>query len=199
MTQGPVCQKLMAASGRCRNVICIPIQIPSIGGFSSSQPLQYVVQAPDLKSLVDIMPKLMGEVYQSKKLSFQDPDFKINRPEIGISIDRQRAAQSGISTQEIGRTLQLALSGRRYGYFIYNDRQYEVIGQLERKDRSAPADLSSLFLKSASGEMVSLDNLVNRQEGVSPPAIYRYNQQYSVTISATPAAGVSLCEAIKEM
>ncbi|MBS1600399.1 MAG: efflux RND transporter permease subunit [Bacteroidetes bacterium] len=199
MTQTQVYQKLVAASGRFRNVICIPIQIPTIGGFSSSQPLQYVVQAPDLKSLVDIMPKLMGQVYQSKKLGFQDPDFKVNRPEIGISIDRQRAAQSGISTQEIGRTLQLALSGRRYGYFIYNDRQYEVIGQLERKERSAPADLSSLFLKSSTGEMISLDNLVKMNESVSPPAIYRYNQSYSATISATPAPGVSLGEAIKEM
>ncbi|HEY5824069.1 MAG TPA: efflux RND transporter permease subunit, partial [Cyclobacteriaceae bacterium] len=199
MSQQQVYEKLVAASQRFRNVICIPIQIPTIGGFSSSQPLQYVVQAPDLKSLIDVMPNLMGQVYQSSKLSFQDPDFKINRPEIGITIDRQKAAQSGISTQEIGRTLQLALSGRRYGYFIYNDRQYEVIGQLDRKERSAPADLGSLFLKAGNGEMVSLDNLVAMNETVSPPAIYRYNQSYSATISATPAAGVSLGEAITEM
>ncbi|MGC3946043.1 MAG: efflux RND transporter permease subunit [Chryseolinea sp.] len=199
MTQQQVYEKLVAASSRFRNVITIPIQIPTIGGFSSSQPLQYVIQAPDLPSLIDLMPKLMGGVYQSSKLSFQDPDFKINRPEIGITIDRQKAAQAGISTQEIGRTLQLALSGRRYGYFIYNDRQYEVIGQLDRKERSAPADLRSLFVKSASGEMVSLDNLVTLNETVSPPAIYRYNQSYSATISATPAPGVSLGEAIAEM
>ncbi len=133
LTQAQIYQKLVAASQQFRNVIIIPIQIPTIGGFSSSQPLEYVVQAPDLKSLIDIMPKLMGEVYQSKKLAFQNPDFKVNRPEIGITIDRQRAAQSGISTQEIGRTLQLALSGRRYGYFIHNDRQYEVIGQLDQE------------------------------------------------------------------
>jgi len=199
LSQQQIYEKLVAASGRFRNVICIPIQIPTIGGFSSSQPLQYVVQAPDLKSLIDVMPKLMGNVYQSKKLSFQDPDFKINRPEIGITIDRQRAAQSGISTQEIGRTLQLALTGRRYGYFIYNDRQYEVIGQLDRQERSAPSDIRSLFLKAGNGEMISLDNLVKMEESVSPPAIYRYNQSYSATISATPAAGVSLGEAIKEM
>ncbi|MEO5999590.1 MAG: efflux RND transporter permease subunit [Chitinophagaceae bacterium] len=199
LSQADIYQKLVAASQRFRNVIIIPIQIPTIGGFSSSQPLQYVVQAPDLKSLENIMPALMGKVYESKKLSFQDPDFKINRPELGITIDRQHAAQLGISTQEIGRTLQLALSGRRYGYFIYNDRQYEVIGQLNRDERSAPSDLNSLFLKSGSGEMVSLDNLVNKKESVSPPAIYRYNQSYSATISATPAPGVSLGEAIKEI
>ncbi|HEU5292065.1 MAG TPA: efflux RND transporter permease subunit [Cyclobacteriaceae bacterium] len=199
MTQQQVYQKLVAASGRFRNVIVIPIQIPTIGGFSSSQPLQYIIQAPDIESLKALMPKIMGQVYQSKLLSFPDPDFKINRPEIGISIDRQRAAQLGISTQEIGRTLQLALSGRRYGYFIHNDRQYEVIGQLERKERSSPADLNSLFLKTGNGEMVSLDNLVSMKESISPPAIYRYNQSYSATISATPAAGVSLGEAIAEM
>lgn len=199
MSQQQIFEKLVMASQRFRNVIIIPIQIPTIGGFSARQPVEYVVQAPDLKSLVNIMPKLVGEVYQSPKLSFQNPDFKVDRPEIGISIDRDRAAQLGISTQEIGRTLQLALSGRRYGYFIYNDRQYEVIGQLDRKERSAPYDLRSLFLKSASGQMVSLENLVKLKENVSPPAIYRYNQQYSVTVSATPAPGVSLGEAIKEM
>jgi multidrug efflux pump len=199
MTQQQIYEKLVAASSRFRNVIVIPIQIPTIGGFSSSQPLQYIIQAPDLQSLINITPKIMGEVYQSKKLSFPDPDFKINRPEIGITIDRQRAAQLGISTQEIGRTLQLALSGRRYGYFIFNDRQYEVIGQLERDERYAPTDLQSLFLRAQNGEMVSMDNLVSMKENVSPPAIYRYNQSYSVTISATPAQGVSLGEAITEM
>lgn len=199
LTQAQVYQKLVEASARFRNVIIIPIQTPTIGGFSATQPVQYVIQASDLQSLIDVMPKLMGEVFQNPKLTFQNPDFKINRPEIGITIDRERAAQLGISTQEIGRTLQLALSGRRYGYFIHNDRQYEVIGQLERSERSAPYDLRSLFLKSGSGKMVSLDNLVKLNEGISPPAIYRYNQAYSVTVSATPAPGVSLGEAIKEM
>lgn len=199
MSQQQIYEKLVVASQRFRNVILIPIQIPTIGGFSTSQPIEYVVQAPSLDSLIAVMPKLMGEVYKSSKLAFPNPDFKVNRPEISISIDRQRAAQLGISTQEIGRTLQLALSGRRYGYFIYNDRQYEVIGQLDRVERSTPENLRSLFLKSASNEMVSLDNLVSLKEGISPPAIYRYNQSYSVTIGATPAPGVSLGEGIKEL
>jgi multidrug efflux pump len=199
MTQQQVYEKLVAASSRFRNVMVIPIQIPTIGGFASNQPIEYVVQAPDLKSLVDVMPKLIGAAYSSKKLAFVNPDFKVNRPEISISIDRQRAAQLGISTQEIGRTLQLALSGRRYGYFIYNDRQYEVIGQLERSERSTPENLRSLFLKSSANDMVPLDNLVSLHEGISPPAIYRYNQSYCVTIQATPAPGVSMGEALNEM
>ena len=199
LSQQQIFMKLVAASGRFRNVLIIPVQTPTIGGYGNTQPVQYVVQAPGLKELISVMPKLMTQVSGSKKLNFADADFKINRPEISISIDRQRAAQLGISTQSIGQTLQLALSSRRYGYFIHNDRQYEVIGQLDRKDRSAPYDLRSLYLKSGSGEMVSLDNLTKLNEGISPPAIYRYNQSYSATISATPAAGVSLGEAIKEL
>ncbi|HEY0652839.1 MAG TPA: efflux RND transporter permease subunit [Chryseosolibacter sp.] len=198
LTQQQIFNKIAAATSKFRNVICIPIQFPTIGN-SDGQPLQYVIQSPDLKSLSEALPKMMAEVQKNGKFNFADPDFKINRPEIGISIDRQKAAQSGISSEAIGRTLQLALSGRRYGYFIYNDRQYEVIGQLERSDRSAPSDLRSVFVKSESGEMVSLDNVVNLRESVSPPAIYRYNQSYSATISATPATGVSLGEAIDEM
>ena len=199
LSQQQIFMKLVAASGRFRNVLIIPVQTPTIGGYGNSQPVQYVVQAPGLKELIDVMPKLMTQVSSNKKLNFADADFKINRPEISISIDRQRAAQLGISTQAIGQTLQLALSSRRYGYFIHNDRQYEVIGQLDREDRSAPYDLRSLYLKSGSGEMVSLDNLTKLNEGISPPAIYRYNQSYSATISATPATGVSLGEAIKEL
>jgi multidrug efflux pump len=75
LTQNQVYQKLIVASQKFRNVIVIPIQIPTIGGFSSEQPLEYVVQSPDLKSLEAVMPKLMGAVYQSKKLVFQNPDF----------------------------------------------------------------------------------------------------------------------------
>ncbi|TDE12845.1 efflux RND transporter permease subunit [Dyadobacter psychrotolerans] len=199
LSQQQIFMKLVAASGQFRNVLIIPVQTPTIGGYGNSQPVQYVVQAPGLKELMSVMPKLMTQVGGNKKLNFADADFKINRPEISISIDRQRAAQLGISTQAIGQTLQLALSSRRYGYFIHNDRQYEVIGQLDREDRSAPYDLKSLYLKSGSGEMVSLDNVTKLNEGISPPAIYRYNQSYSATISATPAAGVSLGEAIKEL
>ncbi|MBL7858141.1 MAG: efflux RND transporter permease subunit [Cyclobacteriaceae bacterium] len=199
LTQQQVYDKLVKASAKFRDVICIPIQIPTIGGFSTSQPLQFVVQATDLPSLIDVMPKFMGEVYGSKKLSFQDPDFKINRSEISLSVDRQKAAQAGIATQEIGRTLQLALSGRRYGYFIFDDRQYEVIGEIDRTERTAPADLRSLFLKASNGQMVSLDNLVKMNESITPPAIFRYNQAYSVTVAATPSPGTSLGEAIEEM
>ena len=199
LTQNQVYQKLIAAVTKIPECDRNPDSDSDYWWFLQRTTIGICCTGSGSKSLEAVIPNLMGEVYKSGKLVFQNPDFKIDRPEIGISIDRQRAAQLGISTQEIGRTLQLALSGRRYGYFIYNDRQYEVIGQLDRQDRSSPDALRSLFLKSGNGEMISLDNLVKMNETVSPPALYRYNQSYSATISATPAPGVSLGDAIKEM
>ncbi len=83
----------------------------------------------------------------------------------------------------------MALGCRRCGYFIYDDRQYEVIGQLEkiRALYTGGGTIRSLFLKSSNNEMVPLDNLVNLKEGISHSAIYRYNPSYSVTTQATPA------------
>ena len=128
-----------------------------------------------------------------------DTDLKINKPELKINIDRQKAALMGVSIQEVARALQLSLSGQRYGYFLRNDRQYEVIGQVERINRNDIADLKSLYVRSASGKMISLNNLVTIEEGISPAAIYRYDQYTSATISAGLALGVSLDEGIKEM
>lgn len=130
---------------------------------------------------------------------FVDSDLKINKPELKINIDRDKAALLGVSIEEIARTLQLSLSGLRYGYFLKDDRQYEVIGQLEKTNRNSINDLRSIYVRSSGGEMISLDNLITTEEGISPAAIYRYDQYTSATISAGLAPGVSLQEGIEEM
>ena len=130
---------------------------------------------------------------------FADADLKINKPEIKINIDRQKAALMGVSMEEVARTLQLALSGQRYGYFLRNDRQYEVIGQMEREYRNDITDLNSIYVRSTTGQLIPLNNLIATEEAVSPAAIYRYDQYTSATISAAPAPGVSLAEGIEEI
>jgi multidrug efflux pump len=85
--------------------------------------------------------------------------------------------------------MQLAYGGQRFGYFLLNDPQYDVIGQVERDDRNDPGDLAKLYVRAASGAMVSLDNLVRFDEGVGPAAIYRFNRFTSATISAGTAPG----------
>lgn len=192
--------KFGMASGQFRDFLVFPYLPPTIGTrYGGGMPVQYVLQAPNLDSLNSVLPNFLAEARQSKKLMFVDSDLKINKPELKINIDRKKAALMGVSIQEIGRALQLSFSGQRYGYFLQNDRQYEVIGQVDRDFRNDISDLRAINVRSSNGQMISLDNLVTMDEGISPAAIYRYDQYISATVSAGLAPGVSLAEGIAEM
>lgn len=189
-----------AASANFRGFLLFPYLPPTIGTrYGGGMPVQFVLQSQNLDTLTAALPKFLNAVRQSKKLMFADADLKINKPEIKINIDRQKAALMGVSIEEVARTLQLALSGQRYGYFLRNDRQYEVIGQMEREYRNDITDLNSIYVRSTTGQLIPLNNLIATEEAVSPAAIYRYDQYTSATISAAPAPGVSLAEGIEEI
>lgn len=180
-------------------VRAFPTQPPTIGDRRAGQPVAFVLQAPDFESMVEVLPKFLEAASQSPKLRQVDADLKVNRPEGVITINRQRAAELGISVQEIARTLEFAYSGRRFGYFLKNGKQYQVIAQMQREDRNEPGDLKNLYARTADGTMIALDNLVSFQESASPAAIFRFNRFVSATISATPAAGFTLGDGINEM
>ncbi|WP_306567380.1 efflux RND transporter permease subunit [Flavobacterium lindanitolerans] len=189
-----------AASANFRGFLLFPYLPPTIGTrYGGGMPVQFVLQSQNLDTLTAALPKFLNAVRQSKKLMFADADLKINKPEIKINIDRQKAALMGVSMEEVARTLQLALSGQRYGYFLRNDRQYEVIGQMEREYRNDITDLNSIYVRSSTGQLIPLNNLIATEEAVSPASIYRYDQYTSATISAAPAPGVSLAEGIEEI
>ncbi|MCT3662799.1 efflux RND transporter permease subunit [Elizabethkingia anophelis] len=189
-----------AASANFRGFLLFPYLPPTIGTrYGGGMPVQFVLQAQDLNTLTTALPKFLNAVRQSKKLMFADSDLKINKPEIKINIDRQKAALMGVSIEEVARTLQLSLSGLRYAYFLRNDRQYEVIGQMNRNLRNDITDLNSIYVRSNIGQLIPLNNLITTEEAVSPAAIYRYDQYTSATVSAAPAPGVSLAEGIEEI
>jgi len=101
-----------------------------------------------------------------------------------------------VSVQDIARTLQLAYGGQRFGYFLMNDRQYQVIGQVNRGDRNDPGDIAKLFVRGRSGDMISLDNLVFFDETVGAASIYHFNRFTSATISAGLAPGKTIGDGI---
>ena len=173
-----------------------PAQPPTIGDRRTGQPVQYVLQAPTLEQLVAILPPFLDAAGASPVLRFVDVDLKLNRPEGSVAIDRQRAAELGVSVLDVARTLQLAYGGQRFGYFLLHDRQYDVVGQVERDDRNDPGDLAKLFVRSGGGAMVSLDNLVRFDESVGPAAIYRFNRFTSATVSAGLAPGYTVGDGI---
>jgi multidrug efflux pump len=149
--------------------------------------------------MVKVLPEFLAAANQSPLLRQVDADLKINRPEGIITINRRKAAELGISVAEIARTIEFAYSGRRFGYFLKDGKQYQIIAQMQRQDRNEPGDLKKIFVKAAGGTMVSLDNLVSFSESASPAAIFRYNRAVSATIQGTPAPGYSLGDGIAEL
>ncbi|MEY3348137.1 MAG: efflux RND transporter permease subunit [Bacteroidota bacterium] len=175
-------------------------QTISVGqGGRGSLPVQFVLQNLNFDKLKEKVPQFMDEVAKSSIFQGNDVNLKFNKPEIQITIDRLKASELGISILDISNTLQLALSGRRFGYFLRNGKQYQVIGQVDRKDRDAPVDLKSFYLRSRNGELVQLDNLVKINESATPPSIYHFNRLKSAIVSAGLAPGKTLGDGIKEM
>ncbi|GHB77862.1 efflux RND transporter permease subunit [Persicitalea jodogahamensis] len=168
-------------------------------GRSRGQPIQYVIQAPNFEKLKEYLPKVLEKAQASPLLEGADANLKFTKPEIRVEIDREKAQSLGVSIQDVGQTLQLALSGRRFGYYIQDGKQYQVIGQLERAERNDLLDLKSLYVKSKSGELIQMDNLVRLTEQSSPPQLLRFNRYISATISANTAKGVTLGEGIAEI
>jgi multidrug efflux pump len=128
-----------------------------------------------------------------------DVNLKFTKPELRIHIDRDKASNIGVSTQNIGQTLQLALSGQRFGYFFMNGKQYQILGDLARSDRNKPLDLKSLYVRNSTGSMIQLDNLVTLSEETAPPQLYRYNRFVSATISAGLSQGKTISQGLDEM
>lgn len=162
-------------------------------------PIQYIIQAPNFEKLREKIPVFLDEANQDPTFSMTDVNLKFNKPEINVTIDRDKAQSLGVSVIDVAQTLQLSLSGQRFGYFMMNGKQYQVIGQFDEKDRSAPLDLTSMFVKSNTGLLIQLDNLVKVEEQSSPPQLYHNNRYMSATISAGLAPGKSISDGIAAM
>jgi multidrug efflux pump len=177
----------------------IPSQPPTIGSRFGGPPLQFVIQAPTLDRLVEILPTFLEKAGQKKELRFVDADLKLTRPEGTIEIDRERAADLGVPILEIARAIQLTFGDSRFGYFRMNGRQYQVMGQLDRPLRLTPDDLSKLHVRGREGSQIPLASLIKITEGVAPSVIPRYDRAISATVSSAPNAGYALGDGIKAL
>ena len=174
-------------------------QQSTFGGRRGGMPIQYVLQAPNIQKLEEFIPLFMDEVNKSPYFQMSDINLKFTKPETRIVIDRDKAALLGVSTREIGQTLQYALSGQRMGYFYMNGKQYQILAEINRQQRNTPLDLKSIYIKNSAGQMIQMDNVVQLEETVAPPQLYRYNRFNSATVSAGLSPGYSLGQGIDEM
>lgn len=199
-TQDQLAKDIMGKVQRFNMARSFVVQEPTIGGSRfTSLPVQYVIQAPDFESLREVIPAFMEKAAADPMFQVVDVNLKFNKPELNVEIDRDRARAMGVSMRDIAETLQLYFSGQRYGYFIMQGKQYQVIGQATRDNRAAPIDLSSAYVRNDKGEMVQLDNLVRTSDRSTPPQLFRYNRYVSATVSANPAEGRTIGDGIAAM
>lgn len=174
-------------------------QQSTFGGRRSSMPIQYVLQAQNISKLEEFIPLFMQKVNESPLFIMADVNLKFTKPETQVLINRDKAALLGVSTRDIGQTLQYALSGQRMGYFYMNGKQYQILGEINRQQRNTPLDLRSIYLKNTEGRMIQMDNLIDLRETVAPPQLYRYNRFNSATVSSGLAPGVTIGQGLAEM
>ena len=200
-TQQEIAQALTKQLPGFSQARVIVTQNPTIstGGGFGGLPVQYVLQAPTFEKLRDYLPQFVERARADKTFQVIDVNLKFNKPELQLEIDRAKARALGVSTLDIARTLQFSLSEARYGLFILDGKQYQILGSLIRTNRDEPLDLRSIYVRSVRGELIQLDNVVRLSELASPPELFRYNRYVSATVSAALAPGKTLGEGIAAM
>jgi multidrug efflux pump len=198
-TQQEIADQLGSVLRKKTKARSMVMQQSTFGGRRAGMPIQYVLQATSIDKLRSILPAFMGKVMDNPTFQMADVNLKFTKPELRIHIDREKASALGVSTQNIGQTLQLALSGQRFGYFFMNGKQYQILGDLARSDRNKPLDLKSLYVRNNYGDMIQFDNLVTLTEETAPPQLYRYNRFVAATISAGLAKGKTISQGLTEM
>jgi multidrug efflux pump len=181
---GGMFPQLMGISG----VLAFPYA-PGAIGFS--QPIQYVVQNPDFAKLTEIMGPFVGRVSQIKGLANVQPDLFVNKPELRVTFDRDRAEDLGVPVRDVASALQTFLGGRRVSTFTRNDKLYYVMVQLDPQDRETPSDMRGIYLRGKGAQLVQLDALANVQEGVGPRQINHFNRIPSFTVGASLLPGLA--------
>lgn len=200
VTQADIYNKLNKMYDSIPDARVIASQEPTITTSNSKGlPVQFVIQNLDFSKIQKVLPKFIDEAQNSPVFSNVDVDLKFNKPEVDIVVNRLKATSLGVNEKDISDAMDLAYSGSRYGYYLNNNKQYYVIGQEARADRKTISDISELYVRANTGNMIQLDNLVTIKENSNPPVLYHYNRYKSATISANVASGKTLGEGIAEM
>ncbi|HMO03263.1 MAG TPA: efflux RND transporter permease subunit [Kiritimatiellia bacterium] len=176
--------------------IAIPI-LPKAVDLGFSQPFQLVISHPDLNKLNEQVQGIIGQFYGAGFLANVRSTFDMEKPEVRVVIDRDRAGALNVSVREIARTLQVLFGGQAISDLKIEGKQYDVIAQLERENRLTLDDLTSVYVRGIDGELVQLSNVVRIEEGAGPNAIERFQRQRSATIEGTPV-GIPLGTAMEK-
>ncbi len=180
-------------------VLAFVINPPSLGQSFRSQPVQFVIQGDSYQSLQRMVDKMLAKMREYPGLANPDSDLKLNKPQLEVSLDRDKVADVGAGVEDIGRTLETLLGGRQVTRFKQEGKQYDVIVKLKDKDRTKPADLTSIFVRGKQGQLVQLSNLVRIKETVAPKELNRFNKLRATILSANITPGFTLGQVLDFM
>jgi multidrug efflux pump len=167
--------------------------------FGFGNPVQFVIQNPDFDLLVKGNDTLLARARQVKGLINVDSDLRVNKPELTVNFDRDRAEDLGVPVGDVATTLQVLLGGNRTSTFTRNNKQYDVIVQLDPRARATPSDMTGLYVRGRKGELIKLEALANVKEGVGPRELNHFNRVRSSTLTAGLAPGFTLGEALDSL
>jgi multidrug efflux pump len=170
---------------------------PPAFGFGS--PVQFVLQNPDFDLLVKGNDTLLARARQVKGLVNVDSDLRVNKPELTVNFDRDRAEDLGVPVGDVATTLQVLLGGNRTSTFTRNNKQYDVIVQLDPRARATPSDMTGLYVRGRGDELIKLEALASVKEGVGPRELNHFNRVRASTLTAGLAPGFTLGEAIDSL
>jgi multidrug efflux pump len=170
---------------------------PPAFGFGS--PVNFVIQHPDFDLLAKGNDTLLARARQVKGLVNVDSDLRVNKPQLTVSFDRDRAEDLGVPVADVATTLQVLLGGRKTSTFTRANKQYDVIVQLDPRARATPSDMTGLYLRGRGGDLVKLEALANVQEGVGPRELNHFDRVRSATLTASLAPGFTLGEALDSL
>ncbi len=201
-TQSEIALDLNKKMKRFKNVRVFAVEEQTISvGMQSrgSLPVQFIIQNLDFQKIKKAIPKFLDAARKDKTFQNVDVNLKFNKPELDLSIDRMRVRDLGLNTADVSQALQSAFSGARSAYFIMNDRQYQVITQVERGSRNEPTDINKIYVRNNQGENIPISSVLVMEENSNPPNLYHYNSFNAATISASLAEGKTIGDGVAAM
>ena len=167
--------------------------------FGFGRPVQFVVRHSDFDSLATGMDRLVARASTIPGLINVDTDFRVNKPELVVSYDRDRAEDLGVPIRDVSTTLQTMLGSQRISTFTRDNKLYDVIAQLEDEERSTPGDMTGIYVRGRQGTLVQLDQLAHINETVGPRQLNHFNRMRSFTLQANLAPNFTLGEALDSL
>ena len=193
-------RELQPKVGALPGVNAFLITPPSLGQGFRSRPLTYVIQTSDsYENLNAVTRQMLAEMAKNPGIIAPDADLRLNKPELRISVNRERAADLGVSVDVVARAIETMLGGRTVTRYKRDAEQYDVIVQTEARGRTTPENIDSIYVRGRNDAMIPLSSLVNVKESVSPRELNHFGQRRSVTITANLSRDYSLGEALKFM